>query len=46
MTSPTLQVAPAAGVTMVAVGLVLPTEMVTESVSDAPPASVTSSDAV
>ena len=41
MTSPTVQVVPAAGVSMVAVGGVLPTVMVTESVSVAPWLSVT-----
>ena len=46
MMSPTLQVVPAAGVLMVAVGGVLPTVIVTESVSDAPWLSVTLSEAV
>ena len=41
MTSPTFQVVPAAGASMVAVGGVLPTVMVTESVSLAPWLSVT-----
>ena len=36
MTSPTLQVVPAAGAVIVAVGGVLPTVIVTVSVSDAP----------
>ena len=46
ITSPTFQVVPAAGVVMVAVGGVLPTVIVTESVSEAPRLSVTLSDAV
>ena len=41
MTSPTFQVVAAAGASMVAVGAVLPTLMVTESVSEAPWLSVT-----
>ncbi len=46
MTSPTCQVVPAAGRLIVAVGAVLPTVIVTESVSDAPTGSVTRSVAV
>ena len=41
MTSPTFQVVPAAGASMVAVGGVLPTVMVTVAVSEAPWLSVT-----
>ena len=45
MTSPTFHVVPATGASMVAVGGVFPTLIVTESVSDAPFESVTRSDA-
>ena len=46
ITSPTFQVVPAAGVLITAVGAVFPTEIVTESVADAPWLSVTLSVAV